>query len=247
MAPGADDVVVVHERAPARVELVERYASHQGLGVEANVRRRAGRERVTRPHDQIERLAGRRAMRDEMDQLLAMRSAELFAPVRPRVGLTRDAHEVRAPFGEGRGDARALLGCLTFVVPHARAADLRSEGDLLVDHRAERDEQRAESRRIALEHAEHVDERLDGGDVRLVGLAADPVLARRRGLERVARELRDHGVHSNELPRLPPRSVDHDQRDGTDRRSREDVDGVVARIKEDRGPLGVFERGRERG
>ena len=119
--------------------------------------------------------------------------------------------------------------------------------DLRVDHRAEGMEQRAKAFGISFQRTQHVHERLDGRHAAGVRFAADAIFAgsaRRKG---IARESAEFGVFANELFRLPPRAVDHDEGDGLLGRMRDDVDGSFARVEQRRGARRIGEGPRERG
>ena len=119
--------------------------------------------------------------------------------------------------------------------------------DLRVDHRAEGGEEGVEARRVPFERAEDEDERFERRDVGVLRLSADPVLARRGGVERVARERAEAGVVAHDRLGLRPGAVDHDQRHGSLRRMLGDVDRPRAGIEEYGGAIGIRKRASEYG
>ena len=74
--------------------------------------------------------------------------------------------------------------------------------ELRIDHGPEREQERAPALWIPLDRAQHVAERLDRGDARLVRLLADAVLARRLRREGVARQRGELGVVAHDLAGL---------------------------------------------
>ena len=208
--------------------------------------RRRGQRMARREHD-VERLARRQSPGHPVNQLIAAPVGALGRAVGPCVGLAVDAHDVSPALAQARGDARGRGRRLRLLrVARGRAAVHRFEGELRVDHRAERREQGVEAVRSAFERAEHVDERFDRRHVRRRRLSPDAVLAGRWRDEGVPRERRELGVLADHLLRLPPRAVDDDERHRAGRRMAHDVDRARARVEERRRPRRVRQRPGER-
>ena len=131
-------------------------------------------------------------------------------------------------------------------VAGAGSALLPLAGNLGVDHRAERAQEREEAWSVPFERPEDVNERLDGRDVGLRRLRPYPVLARDGGGERVARKRPQTRVLAHDLLRLPPRPVDDDQRHRPARRVRQDVDRALAGIEQHWRARRVFEHAPQR-
>ena len=209
-------------RRPARAEAVPALAAREALARDADVARDRRRQRPARRDDRLERLAGARAPRDPVHDLggVAGRRAR-----RPGVRLAVQADDVGGPLAQQLRRprpprvARAVDG-----VALARAAHRLRVVKLRVDHRVERAPQRREPIGIALERAQHLRQRLDRRHAVIGRLLPDPVVAGRRRREPDLGQRRQHGVALEQLARLPPGAVDHDQRDRTGGLHLRDVD-----------------------
>ena len=201
--PRADDVGVADERVPPREQLGERPAGAERRLIEPRVERRARGDLAAGRDDELQRLAGRRAMCRPLDELVTV-SAARAQRVGPRVGFAGDAHDVVQALAEDARHAESPRAVAPLRVPDARAVEPLLAADLEVDHRAERREQRREAVLVALERGQRVHEGLDRRDRCGVRLLADAVLARRGRDERVARERREHGIRADDLLRLRP-------------------------------------------
>ena len=137
------------------------------------------------------------------------------------------ADDVAGPLAQDGGRPRAVRPPLAVQrVSPPRPPHVGREVELAVDHRLERLQQAGEPFGIALEHAEHMRQRLDGGDAVFGGLFPDPVAAGGRWREADLRQRPERGVALRQLPRQPPGAVDDHQRDRPIDRHIGDVDRV---------------------
>ena len=117
-----------------------------------------------------------------------------------RAGSARRSRSPRRPRPEHR-------------VPLARATHRARVVQLRVDHRLERTQQPREPLRARLRARPARGQRLDRRHAVIGGLAPDAVVAGRGRREPDLRQRRQRRVALEQLARLPPGAVDHDQRD----------------------------------
>ncbi len=229
MAPRADDVAIA-KKPPRRLEQPgQRASAGQRRRVEPEVKGRRGGERAARRRQPIERLARLDAAERPLHEFVGRVPGAPLAAVGPGVRLADGADQIARALAQHRGGVGARAGAGAGARPaaaRARVGAARLLRELRVDHGPEGREQRQKARRITLERAEHVRERLDRRDVRLARLAANAVIARPGGREGVARQRRELGVQPQELLRLPPGAVQNHQGDRPARRIGRHVGGV---------------------
>jgi hypothetical protein len=86
--------------------------------------------------------------------------------------------------------------------------------ELVLHHGFERLQDALDARGVTLERSERERERFDRRQAVRRRLAPDAIAARLARRERIARQRRHGRIHLHQLLRLPPRSIDDDERHG---------------------------------
>lgn len=206
--------------------------------------RRHRAQRVRRRHDRLEASPVRDAHSEPLNQLVwGSGEPPRLGLARPRVRLPGDDHERAALSDRSRYDPRPRA-------PQAPRAAPLSEilvRELGADHRVERREHGGEPRRVALERAERVHDRLQRRHTLRPRLPSDAVLTRALGRERVPRQARHPRVDAHELLGQRPRPVDDDQGDGAGRGLDREILRARPGPQQHRRPLLVLEGATDRG
>ena len=159
----------------------------------------------------LEGLAGGGAVGEPVHDLGVLAGGVVAGPA---VGLALDADQPGPVGGQlGRPGGRARSRERRAATAVAAGVDLGLEPALALDHGGEGIEQALEAGPVGLERLEHLGQRLDGRQAEVGGLAADEVVARAARAEGDARQGGERGVEAQQLARLPPGAVEHDQRD----------------------------------
>ena len=211
LAPTHEPVARTQETVPVGEDVGNGSAMDQVFARDFEVLGGEGSEQASRGEEGVEGLASGRADGGEVDEF---GDAGDITAAAMRVGFASDGDEVgpeRVEFRHRRGFPPGIGG--TEMSPRGCGPG-GSGGDLAIDHRGERLEERSEAFLVPFEGGQNLHDGLDRGDAMARGFASDAVIAGLFGDESDAWEGAEGGVERDHLPGLRPGAVDDEERLG---------------------------------